>query len=81
MDAIPGAGDLPLDAVGQLWEMAKTAGPFGTVLVLFFWWRCDKERIKERGSNEALTERALAGLNASTNAFEKVAELLSRRRT
>jgi hypothetical protein len=25
-------------------KSAAAAGPFGTLLSLFFWWRCDKER-------------------------------------
>jgi hypothetical protein len=25
-------------------KSAAAAGPFGTLLALFFWWRCDKER-------------------------------------
>lgn len=28
----------------DLWELAKTAGPFGTVLMIYLWLRCDKER-------------------------------------
>lgn len=32
----------------DLWELARTAGPFGTALMFFMWWRSDAERKEER---------------------------------
>ena len=51
----------------ELWELAKVAGPFGTLLMLFMWWRTDNRHQKLQEKYDALFERTLNGLNVSAN--------------
>lgn len=58
-------------ALHDIWDFAKTAGPFGTVLTFYVWQRADAERRKLQGERDALLERVLNG--NSTHLAEIVA--------
>ena len=62
----------------ELWEAAKTASPFGTLLVLAVWWLERAGRTEERGERQKsqekcdkMAERVLTGLNAATDAVRE----------
>lgn len=83
----------PDDPTG-IWDLlikaAAAAGPFGTLLTLFFWWRGDKERKEAvKSKDTALEDRArmaedgIKAMNKVTNvlsALEKAVTAKRRRR-
>lgn len=77
---MPDAGSPDPNFWLDLWELAKTAGPFGTTLMMVMWFLERQERLKLRVLYDALFERALTGLNTSTAVVEKFSDLLGKRR-
>lgn len=63
-------------AIRDIWEFAKGAGPFGTVLMWYVWQRSDNERRKLQGERDALLERVLTANNAHLNEITGIRQLL-----
>jgi len=60
----------------DMWEFAKGAGPFGTVLMWYVWQRADNERRKLQGERDALLERVLTALNTAATGLTQQSSLL-----
>lgn len=56
----------------EVWELAKLAGPFGTVLMFYMWYRTDSRHINLQLRYDALLERTLNALNTSSNSFAEL---------
>lgn len=65
----------------DLWDLAKTAGPFGTAYATLMWWLERNERVSRSIKYDALLERVLTAMATGTAAIEKFSELIARRRT
>lgn len=72
---------------GELWNAAKLAGPFGTLLMLVMWWLERVERIRvqkeqrddktaDKARAEALLERVITGLHDAATAVRSLKDLL-----
>lgn len=70
-----------MDNWGELWELAKTAGPFGTIFATALWWLERSERVALRTQYDVLLERTLVAMAAGTTAMEKFSDLIARRRS
>lgn len=62
----------------DVWDLVKSAGPFGAGLMLIMWWLERTERLKTRAQLDELLE---GGLKSGTTALERLADILSRSRT
>jgi hypothetical protein len=65
-----------VDILSDLWEAAKTAGPFGTLLMLILYYRQDGERRQLLADYKALLRETLDGLNSTRNAVVDLAKTL-----
>lgn len=63
-----------------LWELARTAGPFGTVLMLLMWWREARARDKLQLQHTDLLERMITANNELAEAVSAVNMLLQLQR-
>lgn len=70
-----------LDVVKQLWESAKLAGPFGTMLLFYIWQRTDKERRDGQKKYDELAASTLAAISGVKEAIRDVNMLLAGRKT
>lgn len=61
----------------EIWEAAKLAGPFGTMLTLFILYHCNKERVKYRDERDGLLERVLTTFNDGTEASKDMSRALT----
>lgn len=61
-----------MDIFRELWELAKTAGPFGSVLLFFLWYRREIQCTDLQKRYDALLERTLNALNNSSNSFTEL---------
>lgn len=66
-----------IPTLGQLWELARTAGPFGTAIMFYIWMRTDKERRKNQKEKDLLLERVLTSMNKVNEALRDLTLLLS----
>lgn len=64
----------------ELWELAKTAGPFATCLMLLIWFKTDRERLKLQGERDALLERVLVVSQKMVDAMEATLALVKEQR-
>lgn len=64
----------------SVWDLARTAGPFGTVLMLTMWYLERQERLKIRDLYDKLFERVLSAQSAGVAALDKFGEIISRKR-
>jgi hypothetical protein len=62
----------------ELWEAARTAGPFGNLLLLFILWRVNKERRELLEQREALLERVLKMGGDTTEAVREIKDFFFR---
>lgn len=67
-----------------LWEAAKTAGPFGTLIGLFMWFMERQTRLQERAERvklqeerNALTERVITGLHTAASAVVENSKVIA----
>lgn len=60
-----------------LWELARTAGPFGAVLGLVMWWLERADRIKLQRERDGLLERVLIALHGGTQAIEEATRVIN----
>lgn len=63
-----------------IWEAAKIAGPFGTMLMFFVWLRTDNERRTLQGKFDKLSEDTLKMMHGVKEALRDVNLLLSGRK-
>jgi hypothetical protein len=66
----------------DLWELAKTAGPFGTILMLYLWALANSER-KDCQKNyndlqKEMLERTINGLNNTANSVREIGDIFSK---
>lgn len=70
-----------MDFFKDIWELAKNAGPFGTILMLYLWSRSDKERREAQAQlsvvSLAQTKAAIA-LEATLRAHTKTTGSMER---
>lgn len=64
----------------ELWELAKTAGPFATCLLLLIWVKTDRERLRLQGERDALLERVLGSVQKMSDAMEATLALVKDKR-
>lgn len=70
--ALAQAGDLGSDNfLIDLWEAAKLAGPFGTMLMAFVWWRSDAERKALQTASDDRLERMIDAMNGTAEAIKE----------
>lgn len=55
----------------EIWEAAKLAGPFGTLIMAFVWWRTDSERKHLQKERDGLLERMLLSMTSATDAIKE----------
>lgn len=67
-----------------LWEAARTAGPFGTLVGLFMWYMEWKGRVQERAERvklqderNVLTERVITGLHTAAAAVVENSKVIA----
>ena len=58
-------------AFTELWEAAKLAGPFGTLLMMVVAYYINSERKRLMNGREDLLERVLTAMNASNEAIKE----------
>lgn len=61
----------------DIWELAKAAGPFGTLLMLVMYWLERQDRLKVRGQLDDLTERVVVAMTNSTNTLSELLKILT----
>ena len=61
----------------QVWEAAKLAGPFGTMLALGILYKVNQERVKYRDERDALLREVLDTFNAGTTASRDMSQARS----
>lgn len=59
-----------------LWEAARTAGPFGTLLMLVLWWLERVDRVRLQRERDALLERVLTTMNAGSTAIHEATHVI-----
>lgn len=64
----------------DLWEAAKTAGPFGTLLMGFIWWLERTDRVRLQKERDALLERVLTTASSLTETVREAIRLVRRER-
>lgn len=64
----------------ELWEAAKQAGPFSTMVILLIWFKTDRERLKLQNERDALLERMLKSNEGLSAAIADVVKVAERRR-
>lgn len=64
----------------DLWEAAKLAGPFGTLLMLVVWLRTDNERRSLQKKFDTLSEETLEMMNGVKESMRDVYMLLAGRK-
>lgn len=69
-----------VDVVRQILELARSAGPFGAVLMFFMWYRSDKERIKLQGKFDEYSTNTVAALAGVKEALRDMNQLLAGRK-
>lgn len=62
---------------GDLWEAAKTAGPFGTLLLMVLWWLERGDRVRLQRERDALLERVLTTMHASSASIQDAIRLIT----
>lgn len=60
----------------DIWEAAKTAGPFGTMLGLMLWWLERNDRLRLQRERDALLERVLSTANNLTDMVKEAIRLV-----
>lgn len=65
----------------DLWQMAKTAGPFATCLMLVIWFKCDRERLKLQSERDALLERVLKNNDKVGDTMQAALALIGQQKT
>jgi hypothetical protein len=60
----------------DLWNLAKQAGPFSTLIMLFLWWRADTERLRLQAERDALLERTITSILSATHAIQEATNLI-----
>lgn len=69
-----------MESLKDIWEAAKVAGPFGTMLMLFVWLKTDKERRELQKKFDTLSESTLDMMNGVKESLRDVYMLLAGRK-
>jgi hypothetical protein len=62
---------------GDLWEAAKSAGPFAGLIMLALWWLERADRVQLQRERDALLERVLTTMHASSAAIQEATRLIT----
>lgn len=60
-----------------LWDAARSAGPFAGLIMLSLWWLERADRIRLQRERDALLERVLVTMHASSKAIEDATRLIT----
>jgi hypothetical protein len=66
--------------VVDIWEAAKAASPFATMVIMVIWLKTDRERLKLQGERDALLERVLKSNEELSSAIESIIKVAESRR-
>lgn len=59
-----------------LWEAAKQAGPFASIMLLTLWWFERQERLELQRSRDALHERVFSAMSEAKDAMRALRDVL-----
>lgn len=62
---------------GDLWEAAKAAGTFGAMMMTALWWLERIDRVRLQRERDALLERVLTTMQASSTAVQEATRLIT----
>lgn len=66
------------DFIGDLWQKVQQAGPFASMLLIYFLWRSEKRSDRLQEERDGLLERVLNALHGATSTVEKLTLTLDR---
>lgn len=60
----------------QLWDAARQAGPFASLMLLVLWWFERQERMELQKGRDALYERVLTAMSETKEALRGLRDIM-----